>query len=69
MADVIINRGRPDQVRAEIEARRGIYRDSKGRIVRTQEWRDQRKVLLQEKKAILLERLAAVDRLIQELDK
>lgn len=66
--DATVNLNRPDQVRAEIEARRGIVRDSKGRIVRTQAWKDQRKVKLQEKKVTLLERLAAVDRQLKELD-
>ena len=32
----------PQEIRAEIEARRGIVRDEAGRIIRTKEWRKER---------------------------
>ena len=51
----------PVLTRAEIEARRGIVRDEQGRIVRSQEWIQERITHLETKKADLANRLQNID--------
>ena len=46
--DVVVSRG-DASARAEIEARRGIVRDSEGRIIRDAKWKKARIAHLEEK--------------------
>lgn len=54
------------ETRAEIESRRGIVRDSEGRIIRSKEWLKERIKLLEAKTADLEQRIENVKVEIQE---
>ncbi len=53
--------GKTREERAEIEAKRGIYRDNLGKIIRTEEWKRARIQSLQEKKIMCLQRLENIN--------
>lgn len=55
--------------RAEIEARRGIERDSEGRIIRSKEWLKSRVELLKAKKTDTQNRLKNIDAELKEREK
>lgn len=59
--------GKTPQERAEIEARRGITRDSAGRIIRTPEWISARIEALTEKRTTYLQRIANIEAELKSL--
>lgn len=66
--DVVVARTDP-KVRAEIEARRGIVRDEKGRIVRSKSWKKERIVFLEAKVADSKNRIKNAEAEIKQLKK
>jgi len=47
--------------RADIEAKRGIFRNEEGKIIRSKEWKLERIAYLKTKKADLLNRIKNID--------
>lgn len=69
MADVKISDGRSPEERAQIEAGRGIVRDEKGKIVRSEEWKVARIAYLQEKIETFAQRVKNAKAEVKALEK
>jgi len=53
--------------RAEIELKRGIVRDENGKIIRSEEWKKERKEALTHKLELLSERVKSVKKELKNL--